>query len=276
MSLSPAQLFSKACIGNANLLFNRGYAFNSEQAYELIPLFKEQKVTDVIISGDLTTTASHSEFKLARAYVDRLEKEGFRVYLIPGNHDHYTKKAFRQKRFYDYFQESYTADSSYSLSKHGITAKQVETGFWLILLDTALATSLPSANGLFSKKHESHLTSLLQTIPKNDRILCVNHFPFSQHETPRRRLLRGESLEKMLRSFPQAKLYLHGHTHRRCVADLRANGLPIVLDSGSTSFKNGSFNLIDLEKETCALVVYTAHQGKWKEEDHHLFRWNHE
>ena len=173
-----------------NLLFNRGYDFSPERPYALIKPLKNEKVTDVIVSGDLTTTSSKAEFCLAKKFIDRLQEEGFNVYLTPGNHDHYTKPAHRRRVFYRYFAPKHSSDLSYDLAKHGVTAKKLMPNWWLVLMDTTRVMPLMSSNGYFSESTETAFKSLLQEIPSEDKILLVNHFPFFQHDKPKRRLKR--------------------------------------------------------------------------------------
>ena len=65
-SLSPAQFFSKQWLGNMNLLFNRSNQYLNERPFSLIPEFKDKGITHVIISGDLTTTSTPQEYKIAK------------------------------------------------------------------------------------------------------------------------------------------------------------------------------------------------------------------
>ena len=259
-----------------NLLFNRGHDFSPKGPYALIDQLKKQHVTDVIVSGDLTTTSSRAEFQLAKQFINKLKAVGLRVYLIPGNHDHYTKRAYRKQKFYQYFETQHSKDLPYNLANHGVTAKKLTQGWWLVLMDTTLATPLTSSNGYFSKSTEASLKKLLQDIPSQDKILLVNHFPFFQHDTPKRRLKRGTVLENILKKQPNVQLYLHGHTHRRCIADLRENGLPIILDSGSTAYCKGSWNLLDLEEDSCKLQVFSWENSQWSPLESHNFRWKSE
>ncbi|MBF5059761.1 metallophosphoesterase [Candidatus Neptunochlamydia vexilliferae] len=258
-SLAPTQFLSKRWLGNLNLLMNRSKDYLNERPWSLIPTFKKEGITHVIISGDLTTTSSDAEYTLAKNFVDALKKEGMTVFLIPGNHDHYTKKADRTKRFYNYFPMP-ESQEGFSLEKHGVTALPLTEGWNLVLLDTSYASALTSSNGFFSPALEKNLQALLQKLNPEEQVILVNHFPFFQHERPKRRLIRGEKLREMIASHPNITLYLHGHTHRRTIADLRPNGLPLIFDSGSTGHKKGSWNQLDLEQTSLKL---TSH--RWKE-----------
>ncbi|MGE5195946.1 MAG: metallophosphoesterase family protein, partial [Anaerolineae bacterium] len=260
-TINPLQFFSKRWIGNINLAFSRKKKFTADPLLSLVKVFKEALIDHVIISGDLTTTSQKTEFTKALQLVKHFKEAGIGVFAIPGNHDHYTKKAYRERLFYRYFDAIYHEENSFlgnfNLRDHGITIKKLNPSWWLVALDTALATSLFSSQGYFSPVVEKHLEDVLACIPVDEHILLINHFPFFQHESSRKTLLRGEALRERLRNASHVKLYLHGHTHRHCVADLRASGFPIILDSGSTSHhKRAAWNLIELNKGGCFIQVY--------------------
>ncbi|MCB1106908.1 MAG: YkgJ family cysteine cluster protein [Chlamydiia bacterium] len=267
-SLDPTQLFSKRWLGNLNLLFNRSKDYLNARPFSLIPTFKKKGITHVIISGDLTTTSSHAEYQIAKRFVKELEEMGIKVFSIPGNHDHYTKKADRTKRFYHYFPQKGGGD--FQLSQHGVSSCPLFFGWHLVLLDTTCATPLTSSNGYFSPIIEENLKKLIETIPQNEQILLVNHFPFFDHDLPRRRLIRGEKLHALISHYPNVQIYLHGHTHRHTIADLRPNDLPLILNSGSTGHKKGSWNQLDLEGKSLKLTV-NRWDEEWKEIKKHSF-----
>ncbi len=267
-SPSPVQFFSKRWLGNLNLLLNRAKEYVNERPFSLIPTFKEKGITHVIISGDLTTTSSKQEYKIAKEFVDSLKNEGMTVFTIPGNHDHYTKKTDQTKAFYENFPSP--KRTLFSLSEHGVTSLPLTDGWHLVLMDTTYASSLISSNGFFSPVIEQNLKKLLTKINPEENILLVNHFPFFQHDTPRRRLIRGEKLREVIASHPDIQIYLHGHTHRRTIDDLRPNGLPLILDSGSTGHKSGSWNALELSTTTLNLTVHKWKE-KWEQIDHQTF-----
>lgn len=260
LSLSPTQFLSKRWLGNLNLILKRKRHFSNQRPFSLINTLQKAQVTHVIISGDLTTTSYHQEYTLAKTFVQALQDAGMKVFLIPGNHDTYTKHSERTQAFYRYFPSRFATTQSeidqFSLKEHGVTTCPLTKGWRLLLLDTAIATSLISSNGLFSPTVEKNLQHLLKLIPPDEKILFVNHYPFFQHDEPNRRLIRGEQLERILASHPNIQLYLHGHTHRRTIADLRSNQLPLILDSGSTGHSSGSWNLLDLTSTQLDLTVY--------------------
>lgn len=244
-SWNPIQFFSKRWLGNLNSLFIRRKDFDYRKLEKLPSYFQSHGVSHVIISGDLTTTADTPEFELARGFTTSLEKAGLEVICIPGNHDHYTRAAYRNRTFYNYFSSTWDSSLKWNLITDGVTAKKLCPGWWIVGLDTACSTSWVYSTGYFHPRIEKALDELLTTLPEN--ILLVNHFPFFQHESKRKVLLRGPSLQQLIEKYPQVKIYCHGHTHRRCIAPLHASGLPLILDPGSTTHRsNDGWHLIEI------------------------------
>lgn len=260
-TFSLSQFFSKRWLGNLNLLLSRKQDYLPERLSSLPSLFAELKVDLVLISGDLSTTSLSDEFRLARNFICQIEEKHIPVIALPGNHDHYTKCAYKNRLFYQFFNSQFSHGKeeifSFNLKDHKVAAKALPNNWWLVALDTALSTPLISSQGLFSPEAEENLQRLLSLIPSDHSVILANHFPLFPHESPRKTLKRSEPLQNIVRAFPNIKLYLHGHTHRHCLADLRANHYPIVMDCGSTSHRErGSWNLLTLTPKECEVIVY--------------------
>lgn len=238
------QFFSKRWLGNLNSFFLRQKHFQSGQLLLLPELFENLKVDYVVVSGDLSSTSLKDEFSLGLKIIEEFHKRGIKTFIVPGNHDHYTKKAHKRKVFYDFFTNR--AKKKYDLKKDGVEAVCLKNNWWLIGLDCTLATNLMSSRGVFSKEIEKNLLALLGEIPKEDSIILVNHFPFLKAQK-RKELLGSERLVKIIKESPNIKIYLHGHTHKDGIFDLRNEHLPIVLDSGSSAHNLlGKWNLLEI------------------------------
>jgi len=266
-SYSFTHFFSKRWLGKLNFLLSRKEDFLTQSLPSLADALQDLKTSHVVITGDVTTTSQEEEFAAAASFVKLLEAKGMHVFVIPGNHDQYTKKAYRDQIFYNHFP-------FHSLKEHKAAAIKLAPKWWILFLDTAVATHLVSSRGHFAESTEHHLRALLSSIPQADHILLANHFPFFEQENPRKALERREALKELLLSFPNIKLYLHGHTHRHSLADLRAAGLPIVLDSGSTSHReNGHFHQIEMYEERCDISVYRWKDGLSVRSNQASFSW---
>ncbi len=273
ISLHPKIFFSKKWIGTMNLLFSRQKIFSYEQLHKLDEMFEKYKVDRVVISGDLTSTSSEEEFEQAKKLIDSWKLP---MTIIPGNHDAYTRKVEKRKIFYKYFAEK-PARTNYpgknlTLEHDRIEVHPLLDKWYIIALDTAVATSWVSSRGKFSEKQERDLTLLLKEFDKDEKIIMVNHFSFFEHESIRKKLIRCENLKRLIRIYPQIKIYLHGHTHSHIIADLRGNGYPIIMDSGSTSHNTiGRWNLLELTEDTCKVDVFKWQKDTWTPFQEHQF-----
>lgn len=269
ISWNPRQFLSKRWIGNLNAAFSRKRYFDPERPYALINRFLELGVTHVVISGDVTTTARRKEFALARSYVNELEKNGLTTLIVPGNHDSYTKKSYKNRTFYRYFERP-------SLKLDCVAKEKLSEGLWAVSIDAALATPFYKSTGSFSKQIEENLIALLEEIPKSDKIVLINHFPLFNNDTAMHDLEGAERLQEIVQHYRNIVLYLHGHSHRHCIGDLRPNNFPILLDSGSVGLKNASsWNLIECEEKTCRVrgFFYDEESAMWDAKGDHTFAW---
>ncbi|MDF2576792.1 MAG: hypothetical protein K0S74_276 [Chlamydiales bacterium] len=252
------QFLSKEWLGNGNLLLKRKYLYQPEAMLANISTWLEQqKVEYIFITGDFTTTSQPSEFELAKLFLQKLDSLGLKFYILPGNHDKYTKESDVQQRFYKFFSKTCnfahksSVLGSYSLKDHGIEGVKLQDNWWLIGIDSIRSTPFFASWGVFSEQIEQTLDEALGFL-KGEKVIMLNHYPLLNLGGWRRNLKRYAALQKLLRKHTQVKLYLHGHTHIPAIYDEQANQLPLILDSGSCSHvKKGSFNLIELQSNSC-------------------------
>jgi 3',5'-cyclic AMP phosphodiesterase CpdA len=211
----------------------------------------------------------HEEFKRAAEFVSRIEQPWI---AVPGNHDHYTYRSYRKKLYYKYFANK-TPDR-FSLLEDGVEGHRISPRWWVVALDTSRPTHPASSEGLLTEEAEKKLEQLLGEIPQGDFAVLFNHYPFFQNDAPKKRLLRGEALEALIRRHPRIRLYLHGHTHRHTIADLQPNGLPVILDSGSCAQgPKGAWNLIDLNEKGCDVTAYRWLDNRWQASRTEAIEW---
>lgn len=250
----------------ANWFFFRRNWYCHEPLKLLPLLFQNLNVDWVLVGGDLSSTSLNSEFKVAKDFFDEIKQPKI---FIPGNHDQYTKNSHRKKRFYNYFKNHRKSITHplefFTLPEHGVEAHRLDTNWWCIALDTAPPTHLTSSNGKFSPETEKHLTEILESLPKDAQILMLNHFPFFDNDLSLHRLIHADRLRGLIERFSNVRIYLHGHTHRHTIADLRPNHLPLILDSGCPIQKPlGTWNLIDLTLDGCNVQGYQWNQNNWE------------
>lgn len=222
---------------------------------EILPILLKEEVKTLLISGDVSCTSLKAEFLQASHFVRSLEEHGIETLVIPGNHDNYTKKAYRKKTFYDFFPAT-------PLAENQLLLKPLENDWHFLLLDTTLPTPLFCCHGEFSKDLGERLKKTLEALPKDAKVIVANHFPLNH---PKDLSLKGgELLLSILKSFPQVKLYLHGHTHKRRFSDVENEGLPLIVDSGSAAHKFvGSWNIVECSTNKMRIQPYVWRHGKW-------------
>lgn len=282
LTLSPSQFFSKRWIGNFNLLLNRGRKFSILPLLELAHLFHELQVKVVIVSGDLSTTAQAKEFEAAAEFLETLRAAGMEILLIPGNHDNYTRQAYRTQFFYRTFdrliERMRAPGIDVSLAHNRVMVSELGKGWWYVGIDSTLATPPFNAKGIFPPELEHTLEEVLRQIPPSGQIVMANHFPLLPTPLPRHNLERSEALRALLVQWPNVRLYLHGHIHQQSIRDLRPIGLPLILNSGSCGIKgNSTCHVIDLHSESCEVEVYHFHRepGVWDLRRKSTFDWSH-
>lgn len=241
---------SKTWIGNANLLLKRGKILQPIDAETFGHFLQKIGVELVLISGDLSTTSQPQEFKQAKNFIQTLETMGILVLKVPGNHDHYTKKAFKKKLFYRFLENTSLASSKLfgDLKEQSIEHYCIHNQH-IILLDLASHTPWFTAYGTFSEKIEQSLCSILKTIPKDAKLLVVGHFPILEKEGVfKTSLKQANRLFHIFNDYSHVT-YLHGHDHHFNVVAIDPHFYQI--DAGSLSdIKKGSFCLIDTEKNS--------------------------
>ncbi len=261
ISLNPSIFFSKRFVGVFNLIFNRKKKYSQKAIYKLPNLFNSLEIKYVFITGDLTSTSLKQEFQKAKEFIDLFDKK-IEFFIIPGNHDQYTKKAFKKEVFYKFF-DSKNTHLLKSLKNEKIETYPLSEKWYYIGLDSCVPTHIFSCSGLFSEDLEKHLIEILEKIPKDKNILLVNHFPIIHDVAKRKILKRREFLYKLLKKYPNIKLYLHGHTHKFAIE--KQKDLPYMICSGCASLKkNASFNVLEISDFSCKIINYLSKDEKWQ------------
>ena len=101
----------KRLAGGANLIRGRGRGFSdaAEKTRHMVRFADELRADLVLCTGDLTALATEAEMLAARTILEPLMESG-RFVVIPGNHDLYTGRDVRQRRFETRFEEALTSD----------------------------------------------------------------------------------------------------------------------------------------------------------------------
>ncbi len=265
--LRPSQLMGKRLLGSANLhLAGRAGRFQEATLRTLVADVVQRKPDLVVCTGDLTAMATDAEFEavqeLLRPLTERID-----FLLVPGNHDVYTRGAFRERRLEARFSR-FTGGGAYpALHRRGDLA--------FIGLDVCRPHPL-LANGRMPADQLAELERLLGGDELRDIFTTILvHYPLrDRHGEPygpwTRGLLNAAALESILVSSPQVGLILHGHEHHGFRSALPADHGPIpICDPGASGLAyrpdrgfTAHFNLYEIDAAGLGRVERFALQGE--------------
>jgi len=260
---------SKRAWGMANLYIKgRVHHFHTEIARSAIASVLDESPDAVVISGDLTALASPAEFELA---LDNLKPllESLPVFIVPGNHDCYTRQANKTQRIREYFGPylHYRSDAP------GEYPTEVRLDD-VVLLGMNPCRFHIGSSGRILEDELKRLEARLAALPRHLFRILVIHYPIlNRHGKPNagywRRLEGAEDLRELLLRQP-VNLLLHGHDHMRYLNILHpSQDSPIYLyNSGSAAFDRGSdypihasYNLYEIEEGRLAKVIHKDWNG---------------
>lgn len=263
------EVMSKRILGLANLYIKgRVHHFDPGVAAAAIQSVVSDAPDAVAITGDLTALATSREFELARQALDPILSQ-FPTFIIPGNHDVYTRGSVHSHRMETWFGPWLKGDTSELIypTHHRIGPVTV----WG--MNPCRATV--GSSGLIQEDELERLKALLVTprSPQEFRMLMI-HYPLLDFRGQvvnkwTRRLNNRDQLVRALAQNP-VDLVIHGHDHLRYHNRLTADdGRTIyVANAGSAAFAlregvpiSGTYNLYEIEDGILTRVIhkdYTA------------------
>lgn len=228
----------------------------------------ERKPDLVVISGDFTQRARVAQYRLACAFVDRLEKAGLPVLAVPGNHDvplydvvrRFARPLHRYQRFIDDDLCPYWENEE------------------LAVLGINTARSLTIKDGSVSHEQLQMIRERFNQAGDGRLRILVTHHPLFAMP-----LGEGEALTKVANRSDDAlvaasdagvDMLLAGHFHRsfsKTAREMVDNvGPALVVQAGtatSTRLRGGetqSFNWIEADKDGITLQVQAWEDGAFR------------
>jgi Calcineurin-like phosphoesterase len=204
----PLRLLSKRLLGTASLFLGRGRRFRLERVPELIERVRSLGADHLLITGDLTTTALPGEFHHAKTALSALLHDPAKVTIIPGNHDRYTLRSHRSRRFEQYFG-SFAPEGEYP---------------WLRAIDgqTAILGLDPTRAGVSARGKLPHrqllaALALVQTGDRSTNLVVACHYPVAappeyERKLARKPIVNATALVDWLRTIGP-HIYCCGHVH---------------------------------------------------------------
>lgn len=251
------QLPGKRLLGTANLyLRGRRHEFSPQVQACVVQTLQDLKPDAVVISGDLTAQATAEEFDAAFTAL-RPVLDSVPTFVIPGNHDVYTRGAQQTQRIRERFGAWMAIDEATGIGRLDVD------GVTFIGLDPNRPTFL-FATGVLPPRQLEGLRSMLDAPDLAERtvILCI-HYPIvgpdsTPYDNRGHGLLNATEVIETLRGVRHAPTaVLHGHKHHgaRATLDLGTRQVP--------SFNPGSAGLAyDADHGRCAAInVYEVGAG---------------
>jgi 3',5'-cyclic AMP phosphodiesterase CpdA len=220
----------------------------------LVEDLERQPVDLVAVSGDLTQRARRSEFRAARAFLDRIPAP---VLVVPGNHDvplyDVTRRLLRPLRRYK------------QLITDDLTPLHVDDEIVVLGLNTA--RTLTFKNGRLSLPQIALIRTRLGGLDEGLFKVVVTHHPFAPPaEHPASTLVGRIALALKAMEGAGVDLLLAGHTHVGSVGDLRRHhgkvldGPILFAQAGTTLSRRhrgepNSYNLVRVETDRVEITV---------------------
>jgi 3',5'-cyclic AMP phosphodiesterase CpdA len=264
-TFNPFRLMNKRALGMISLLVRRARRFRLERLHDVVERVRSLGADHILITGDLTTTALPAEFHAAREALAELLADPARVTVVPGNHDRYTMRAARIRKFEAWFG-AFSPSTSYP---------------WLRDLDdeTALlgldATRFHySASGYLPPAQLDAARRLLSDPTSRPRRLIVAcHYPVAApplyvRELTQKRLINAAGLRNWLAEIGP-HLFCCGHVHAAWAfvpPDLPAQvclnaGAPLLRDR--TGLRPPGFLEITLHDRDVSVIHHAWQGGEW-------------
>ncbi len=253
---SLSSLFDKRIFGVCNYYLRRRGVFDMDILERALPATRELKPDLVVCTGDITSTGSPREFRLAtdllRPFVDT---HGKRFVYLPGNHDTYVRDPRCRRALDEAFGELNGGRWSLDQLPVAISAGKLR----LILLHEAVPTAPWSSSGRINTEALARLMPMLEQprTPGQLRIL-VGHFPLrNRRGLPlgrRRGLLQADQIYQALRD-GQLDASLCGHDHSPYVRTEESGAMEIC--AGSLTI-HGRINVLDTTDQDPGLTQWWA------------------
>jgi predicted MPP superfamily phosphohydrolase len=206
----------------------------------------------VLITGDIVDNATQSEqIDEAVEAIEQLEERGYKVLVVPGNHD-YGTGVRGDKKYVDVFKERYFKSREISYPKLDIIGKIAFIG-----LDST-AEEMHWNDRFFSEGEvgKEQLTRLKKILKKPEvtsrkKVVYLHHHPFDFKLGMQ--LKDNNELKKIIENKIDALLFGHYHANPVSAGKIfhGAWGIARCYNAGSSTHRNGDIGfqrIIDLSK----------------------------
>lgn len=225
----------------------------------------------VAVSGDLTQRCASSEFVLARAYLDDIQRTA-PIIVIPGNHDvrwigaaarnlgllRCTAHEFKYSKYHRYI----SPELNPSLEVPGAVIAGCNTAHGI---SRGSLTRRLRDLGVIGHVNHRDLVKVEEAFVKADpdaaRVVMIHHNPIKGEESGRHGLA---NTKQALRDFASlgAELVLCGHDHQEAVHAVEEGAPGLVVSTAGTisnrirAGRPSSFNLVEIDEGALRVTTY--------------------
>jgi 3',5'-cyclic AMP phosphodiesterase CpdA len=217
----PARRFlNKRLSGWINLRWKRARVHHSGTVRAIARQIARAGVDHVVVTGDLTNLALEAEFELAREVLERdLGLDPSQVTVVPGNHDLYTRGAYRARRFEKYFARWLVSDLPEVTSGETFPVVKLRQHVAFVALCTAVPRPPLVAAGEVGRTQLDALERVLghPEVGRRTVVLALHHPPMNHGSRAKAHLEGLRDARALLARLDglSSGLVLHGHLHRR-------------------------------------------------------------
>jgi 3',5'-cyclic AMP phosphodiesterase CpdA len=195
----------------------------------------------IVITGDIVENANHEEYTdEAQSALMQLESNGYRVLVVPGNHD-YGTGVWGNERFVSIFKEKFFGNAEITYPKSDI----IEEVAYIGLDSTAEElhwTDAILSQGELGSKQLSRLRKILANPEIRDlkKVIYLHHHPFDFKFG--RQLKDRRKLEKIITNKVDAVLFGHYHSNPEFSGKVFHGtwGINRCYNAGTSTHKNGN------------------------------------
>jgi 3',5'-cyclic AMP phosphodiesterase CpdA len=194
----------------------------------------------IVITGDIVDNATHSEqVDEAVEAIGQLEKEGYQVLVVPGNHD-YGTGAWGHVKYVKTFKERFYKTAKISYPKVDLIDELAFIGLDSTAEELHWYDSLLS-EGEIGKGQLARLKKILKDpeVVSRTRILYLHHHPFDFKFGMQ--LKDRDELKKVVKNQVHAILFGHFHAFSGSAGKIFHGmwDIPRCYNAGSSTHKNG-------------------------------------
>jgi 3',5'-cyclic AMP phosphodiesterase CpdA len=258
--------FGKRAVGALNLAVIRRHKYRMELLAALGEDLRARPHDHLMVSGDLGNVSLVSEWRAARAWIERSSPSVENTTVIPGNHDAYVKEVVVSGAFEQVFAPYQSADLRLAADPYPFARLRGEIA--LVCASTCVPTGDLGAWGQVGEAQLRRIEALLAApeVRARFRVLAIHHPPV-MHRPPENRNLRDRTKLVEVLARVGAELVLHGHDHRDEFTELDGpdgRRIPVV-GAGSASYAGSAercsrYNIYEIDGSRLDVVTY-AHDS---------------